>query len=195
MIEHVLTALGLWLLVLLSGALAGLLIACRVKRENSPILTFGMITQVCFIVFSILIILLLFKGDFRLFGFKMNLNYTLQSLIVSLLLASIMNTLSYRLFRRVKYEPPFLHGNLLLLALVACILAPLGEEILFRGLLESYLLIHTSIEVSIITPSILFAIVHLTSYPKAPGRILILVIVYAFIMGLLTSYYLSLIHI
>ena len=189
MLVYVFTALGLWLLAFLPGVLAGLIVAYRVRGKESPILTSGMATQVCFIVSSILIVLLLFRGDFRLLGFKINLHYTLQSLIVSLLVASTITTFTYYTSRKARYEPPFLHENPILLALVACTLAPLGEEILFRGLLEGYLLVHTSISLSIAIPSILFAIIHLASYPKAPTRILILVIMGAFTMGLIASYY------
>ncbi len=85
-------------------------------------------------------------------------------------------------FIKVKYEPIFKKASPLYSVLVLLLIAPLVEELIFRGLILYGLKDHTGNFVAAITSSLFFAVLHYTSTPLP----LLLVI---FLDGFLLSYY------
>ncbi len=187
MIPSVLIGLGLWLLIFLpSSAIGGLLSKTRLRKNAALV---GAVVQVLFIVLSILVVLFLFGADFKSFGFKVDVFHTLNSLTVSLPIALLLAFLSSLLTKSEAYKPRFLPENFLFLALSALLLAPLAEELVYRGVLEGYLLKSTSTWVAIALPAALFALQHITPFSSAPRKVLVLVVVNALVLGILAGYY------
>lgn len=85
-------------------------------------------------------------------------------------------------FFEVKYEPVFEKASPLYSALMLLLIAPLVEELIFRGLILYGLKNYTGNFVAAITSSLFFAVLHYTSTPLP----LLLVI---FLDGFLLSYY------
>ncbi|WFO74633.1 CPBP family intramembrane metalloprotease [Desulfurococcaceae archaeon MEX13E-LK6-19] len=74
--------------------------------------------------------------------------------------------------------------------LVLAILAPIGEEVVFRGIVESYLLLQRiGFWISIAMPGILFSLIHITPFSSAPKKVLVTILFTALIVGLLAGYY------
>ena len=85
-------------------------------------------------------------------------------------------------------EPP-VSGDPVIAALVALVLAPLGEEALFRGLLEGYLLSRgAGTGISVALPAALFSLVHLLPYSRSPPPCAASVMVGALVLGLLAGW-------
>ncbi|AMQ18186.1 hypothetical protein A0127_02895 [Thermococcus peptonophilus] len=69
------------------------------------------------------------------------------------------------------------------------VLAPLGEETLHRGLIEGYLLHHTSFWVAIVFTAVIFGLVHILAFRDAPRGFRIFVVLNAFLIGLGAGYF------
>ena len=105
MIPSVLIGLGLWLLIFLpSSALGGFLSKTRLGKNAALV---GAVVQVLFIFLSILVVLSLFRADFKSFGFKVDVFRTLNSLTVSLPIALLLAFLSSLLTKSEAYKPHF----------------------------------------------------------------------------------------
>ncbi|OYT31963.1 MAG: CPBP family intramembrane metalloprotease [Thermofilum sp. ex4484_79] len=187
MIRNILIGLGFWLLVFLPSSIIGGFLS-RTKLGKSVIIV-STTTQILFIVLSILVILFFFKADFKSFGFSINIPYTIDSLIISFPIAILLAFLSSFLTRSESYKPQFLPQNPLHMILLALILAPLGEEMVFRGILESYLLQNTNTWIAVVFPAILFALTHTVPFSSAPKKVLMLILINASILGILAGYY------
>ena len=78
-------------------------------------------------------------------------------------------------------------------AAILLILAPIGEEMLFRGLLEGEMLaFRAPLAVAIVVPATLFALIHLEPFRELKPQARAFIVANAFILGALTSYLMAL---
>ncbi|AGB04775.1 CAAX amino terminal protease family [Aciduliprofundum sp. MAR08-339] len=91
---------------------------------------------------------------------------------------------------RVSYKPPenFVPEKLWLRILLFIILAPISEEILYRGLLEGYLILHTSSLIAILVPAVLFSIIHYAPFKNAPKNVIISILLSSLILGIIAGW-------
>ncbi len=189
MARAILEALGLWALVIVLSFLLTSMVAKTGKfRENSLIL--GGVTQICFATFSLALMRLL--GSPEQYGLTLNLKHTIIATIISIPTALVLAVIAYKLAGG--YEPSFLPKDLISRVLLALVLAPIGEEFLFRGLLEGRLLLPDSsskigLWIAIVLPAVLFSLVHIMPFSEAPRGYLTSVLASALVMGLLSGYF------
>lgn len=66
-------------------------------------------------------------------------------------------------------------------------MAPIAEELVFRGLLEGYLLETAGFMVGILVPAILFTIMHIAPFKRAPKDFLSLILLSAFSLSIIVG--------
>ena len=71
---------------------------------------------------------------------------------------------------------------------IALILAPVGEEMLFRGVLETSLLVW-GIWIATVIPAILFALIHMAPFKGSSPKFMTVIISSAFVLGFLSGYF------
>lgn len=187
----ILTGIGLWLLIFLPSNFIGSLISNAISKRKKLKLTYsGAIIQTLFIIFSLLVFLTVFKCEFISFGLTFNFHYILTSFAVAIPTSFILLlVLSRILSPKSSNEAPFAIENLAD-GVILVILAPIGEEMLFRGVFEGYLLLYgVGLWLSIIIPAIFFSSIHVVPFSKASRRLLIMVLLLAFILGVLAGYF------
>ncbi|RLE97345.1 MAG: CPBP family intramembrane metalloprotease [Thermoprotei archaeon] len=147
----------------------------------------GVVAQIVFIVFSIFIVVFLLHRSLCDYGFRWPTRYGLSSIpisiAVSLPLALIAEYLSEGYVSSIAKE------DLLSMLILALFVAPLGEETIFRGLIESYLLEHTDMWIAIVVPAVLFSAMHVVPYFNSPPLTLFFILLSALILGLLAGYF------
>jgi len=186
LVAAVIIALGLWVVIFVPGGIAGGLIS-KIVSQNRKILS-GVVSQVTFIAISLSVILSFTNGP-RLFGLQLDSCCVLRVILYSGVLAGFITLASVFLFREYSYEPPFLPRSIFEFILVALLLAPFSEELMYRGVVEGYLLSHASLLISILVPAILFSLMHAIPYSTAPRPVLATVLLGAFLLGVLAGYY------
>ena len=186
MVNPVLEAVGLWALIFLPGGVAGG-IASKVASQDRKILS-GVASQVTFTAMS-LVIALTFNNGFRLLGLGYASCCVLNAVLYSGLLALAIVFTTAIIFEGYRYEPSFLPRSLPEIILVALILAPFSEELMYRGVVEGYLMSHASLFISVLVPAVLFSLMHIIPYNAAPKPVLATVLVGAFLLGLIAGYY------
>ncbi len=90
------------------------------------------------------------------------------SVSLSLLMVNLAHRSGY-------YEPPYLPKSIAERAVLLLLVAPIGEEMLFRGLLEGYLLLSLGTDlvaevIAVVLPAVLFAAIHYVPY-RGPSRL------------------------
>ncbi|ASJ02469.1 hypothetical protein A3L09_03965 [Thermococcus profundus] len=172
MIEY-LIALLLWLIVFVSSSLVSFFVARKHKQAT------GFVIQASFLAFSLILIILL--------GIPMNssLSDLPEALLGGFLLSLVLNLVQKRL--GVEITPPELPERKVELWFLLLVLAPLGEESLYRELLESYLLGSGAFWGAVVFSAILFALPHWMAFEgNLVGKILTLL--GAFLVGLSAGY-------
>jgi len=172
----------LWFAVFMSGSIAGGL--CSSKNAKIG----GGCTSTVFIILSIAVFY--FTDGFTYYGLKIDIYYTLLSIPISflvsfplILLASVMGGEKAK-----EYNPMGEDIGLIEYIVLFLILAPLGEEFLFRGILESPLLDY-GILIAVIVPALLFSLIHIVAFKNASRKFLATILFSAFILGLLAGYF------
>ncbi|OYT58881.1 hypothetical protein B6U71_03620 [Euryarchaeota archaeon ex4484_178] len=185
---QILIALALWLAVLLSSSLITLLLSRFTKSKKHSIEAFA--NQLLFLFFSLLLIYWLSGGSFTRYGFKWDMHYTLISLLAFPLSLALLY-LSQRFSEG--YKPPFIPENTAILIFLLLFLAPLSEETFFRGLIGGYLINTSNFLYALFLSPILFSIVHILPFHSAPRKYTIMLLLNAFILGLIAMelFYLS----
>ena len=146
-------------------------------------------TSSFFIILSL--VFFQFTGGFAYYVLKIDIFYTMISLFTAFLISFPLLLLASRIAEEENMQnTPLDFGNLNILefSFLFLFLAPLGEEILFRGDLESPLL-ELGILAAIIIPALLFSIVHLLPFRNTPHKFLVTIIISAFILGLFAGYF------
>ena len=72
---------------------------------------------------------------------------------------------------------------------ISLFLAPVGEETLFRGLLEGYLLEKNNRGIAVILPAVLFSLMHILPYYRTSLAYLVPLLVNSFILGVIAGYF------
>ena len=189
MLLAVLEAFGLWALVFAAGTAVTSAAAGALGLKSERIL--GAASQVSFIALSLVLARL--TGSWGQLGLTLDLESSLRALAISAPAALVLAIPAARLSGG--YEPPFLPEDLFSRVILALALAPMGEEVLFRGLLEGRLLwtLPASSEpclwIAVVVPAALFSLVHIVPFSEAPRGYLASVLVGAFVMGLLAGYF------
>ncbi len=182
------TAIGMWGLVISVSAIVATYIA-RLAPERSFYPTIA--SEALYGLISLLLIHLTGGvGAYSVLSgappYKLGLAAS-----ISLPLSLLMSSLAYR---SGYYEPPHLPKGMAERVILLLLIAPMGEEMLFRGLLEGYLLLSlganlTSLVVAISLPAALFAAIHYVPYREAPPRCLRWVLTTALIAGLVAGFF------
>ncbi len=143
-----------------------------------------MATQLTFLFGSLTVIY--FDGNFAGFGFLFNPWYTLVSIPLSLILAIPLFHIALRMAEGAETVLDGYEFTDFEYALLFLIIAPIGEEVLFRGLLESPLLAY-GIAIGIAVPAVLFAVIHIIPFKNSAPIFLGWILLSALILGILTS--------
>lgn len=190
MIVEILKALGLWLLAfVLTIFTVNIIITLRRELREQKILA-GILMQVGFAVYSLLTAHFL-AGGLEVVG---RVSFPVLKLFevsaISAALAAVLYIASRKILESESYVPPFAPRNFAELVTLGFIAAPLGEEILFRGLLEGYMLaVNVDFRVAVIMPATLFAVVHWIPFKDAPAKHRALILFFALIAGMVAGYY------
>ncbi len=179
-------AVLLWIIVFIPSSMLGVVIGSRIASGHRRILSIGIATQTLFIVLSLLIIHLFKLGDVIVFTVD-RISLTESIVVFALLLAVslIMNWANRKYVNDIGLIPTqLLDESRVLVFTTLLVIAPLGEEVLFRGLLEGYLMIHNEpVYIAVTIPALLFTLIHLQPIKKN-----IVLLVEVLIGGLLLSY-------
>ena len=173
----------LWFGVFIGGSILGGVCSSKNVKLRAAC------TPLLFIILSIVVFY--FTNGFAYYGLKMDTFYILISIPIAFVVSLPLSMIASRVAKNEGTQiDPFNFGNLNFLefSLLFLILAPLGEEFLFRGVLESPLLEY-GILIAVIVPALLFSLIHLQPFKNAPRKFLALIIISAFILGLLAGYF------
>jgi len=140
--------------------------------------------QFCLIFLSIVVTILM--GDLSIIGLKLDLYYTIIGSITAVLVSIPLAIISRYL---PKYEPSFAPRDVKEFVIFGLILTPFGEELLFRGMLEGYLLNYAVMPIGVTIPAILFSLVHAVPFQKAPKKTLLYILISALVLGLIAGYF------
>ncbi len=185
-IFNIVYAVFLWAIVFIPSSILGGIIGSRIAWRHSRVLYIGLTIQALFIVLSFSVAYLFKLNNTMTFtADQKSLNTSLIVFSSLLTLSLIMNYMNEKYAVDTALAPTQLfneHRALTILTLL--IIAPLGEEILFRGLLEGYLIIHNEpAYITVIVPALLFMLIHLQPLKKQA-----ILLAEVFIIGLLLSY-------
>ncbi len=173
----------LWFAVFIGGSIVGGLCSSRNAKIS------GGCTSTVFIILSLIVFQ--FTGGFEYYGLKIDIFYTVISIFTAFLVAFPLLLIASRVAEYTHMQDdPLGFGNLNILEFLflLLLLAPLGEEFLFRGILESSLLEY-GLLIAIIVPALLFSLIHLLPFKNTPRKYLVTILISAFILGLLAGYF------
>ncbi len=178
----------LWLVAFLSSAIAGAIIGSRFSRNPGRELIAGIVTQMMFLFLSLVIAHLVDIEDTITYNIDRKvLIISLYSFGAFLSISVLMNYINAYLvqgYDAIPLPSDTLRRSKALVLFSLIVLAPLGEETLFRGLAESYLIISREpTYVVILLPALLFTMIHIQ--PLKRTRVLLAEV---FLVGVLLSY-------
>jgi len=182
-VKIILLTIGLFVLIILVGSTIGIAVYRLTERTLHSIVAI----QTTFLTLSVIIMFLLSKGRLRNYGFRINLYYSILSLPVSLVVAFPLSFVSTYFGRG--FNPQVISENFYGLIFISLFLAPVGEETLFRGLLEGYLLEKNNRGIAVILPAVLFSLMHILPYYRTSLAYLVLLLVNSFILGVIAGYF------
>ncbi|MEB3759311.1 MAG: CPBP family intramembrane metalloprotease [Desulfurococcales archaeon] len=186
MIITILKAIGIWAVIFIPGGIAGS-IASRIIPVERKILS-GVTSQLMFITMS-LVITLFFTDGLRLSGLQFSSCCVIRAVLYSGALAITITLTLIVVQKEHNYEPPFLPSSLIEAVIVAFLLAPFSEELMYRGVVEGYLLSNASQFIAILIPAILFSLMHIIPFRDAPKPVFATLLIGAFLLGLVAGYY------
>jgi len=178
----------LWLVVFLSSAIVGAMIGSRFSRNHGKELIAGIVTQLLFLFLSLVTAHLVGIEDTTTYSINREvLIISLCSFSALLSISVLMNYINTYLVQGHDVIPiprDMLRRGKALVLFSLIVLAPLGEETLFRGLVEGYLIVSREpIHVAVLLPALLFTMVHIQ--PLRRTRVLLAEV---FLIGVLLSY-------
>ena len=174
--------IALWLLILIVGGIIGSFF--EKKKESMG----GVVTQLVFIITSVAVFI--FLGGLRYFGVCFDIFYTVVGFGVALPIALPLAYLTSKVGSKEKVNIPVdvSQMGILKFVAIALILAPLGEEMLFRGVLETSLLVW-GIWIATVIPAILFSLIHIAPFKGSSPKFMAVILFSAFLLGLLSGYF------
>ncbi len=173
----------LWFAVFMGGSIVGGLCPSRKAKISAGC------TSAVFIILSLIVFQ--FTGGFEYYGLKIDIFYTMISIFTAFIIAFPLSLIASIVAENTNMQNgPFDLGNLNILEFLflLLLLAPLGEEFLFRGILESSLLEY-GILIAIVVPALLFSLIHILPFKNTPRKFLAIILISAFILGLLAGYF------
>ncbi|AIU69343.1 CAAX protease [Thermococcus eurythermalis] len=172
-------AFALWLLILSASGAVATLVAGRWAKKA------GFAMQLTMFFLSLAVIELM--GGPGKFGLGVSFRYVPQAVVLGFGASLIINLLEGNpSVPMEEFMPEGVERLVLLL-----ILAPLGEEVFTRGLIEGYLLSHDHFWSAILFSALLFALPHWRAYEGSKKR-KIVAVGGAFVLGSLAGYLLAL---
>ena len=176
-------AVGIWIIIFLFSNLIG-----GMAGQVGGLICAMFSIQTAFTVLSMLTAVTVFRDEYR---YLMGLKFTFKS-IVRVVAISLISALPLTYLTNILAPTSHqIQVSITLLIPMALILAPIGEELLFRGLLLGYLMRCISRWPSIMVSSIIFALVHLpafTAYSEIPLT-RFLVFAGALILGVIAGHF------
>jgi len=174
--------IALWLLIFIIGGFLGSVFEKKKKMMG------GVVTQLIFIIGSFAVFIAF--GGLQYFGVRFDLFHTVVAFGVTLPIALSLAYITSKVGSKEKVNLPVDVSQMGTLEFVAIILilAPLGEEMLFRGVLETSLLVW-GIWIATVIPAILFALVHMAPFKGSSPKFMSIILLSAFILGCLSGYF------
>jgi len=182
-ISCIFKALGIWILIFLFSNLIG-----GIAGQVGGLICAMFSIQIAFTVLSMLTAVTLFRDEYR---YLMGLKFTFKS-IVKVVAASLISALPLTYLTNILAPTSHqIQVSIPLLIPMVLILAPIGEELLFRGLLLGCLMRCISRWRSIMISSTIFALTHLpafSAYSETPLT-MFLIFAGAFILGVIAGHF------
>lgn len=142
----------------------------------------GVITQIGILVLSLALGLFVLHLDYSSIGIKTcSILIAVIAFILSMLIALPLAYLG--MIYGKDFEHPLEIKSVPAYILMGLVISPIAEEIMFRGVLEGYLLLTITPWIAIVLPAILFSVMHLAPFSKAQRKLLLIVLTSAFILG------------
>ncbi len=177
-----LTALAVWGIVLLVSSLATSLVAQFWKIENKFAL--GVTVQVLYALLSVMAASS--TGNLDRMGLALDVPLSLIALAAAVAVGLPLAFVASKLGG--DYRPAFISEDIRERLVLALVFAPLGEELLFRGLLEGMLLASLNLWLAVVIPALLFSIIHVVPFSDSPKTFLSSLLISALLVGLLAGY-------
>ena len=172
--------------VLASASMLVSILARRLKGASELLL--GVVMEMLLALFTLVEAVIVVR-DLRAFGF---LSLPVGGLALGLVLAGLIAALAL-LLGAVGLEnckPPLIPRSLWGYVVLAFMAAPLGEELLFRGLIEGYMLLQgAGTWLSALVPAALFSLIHIQPYRNSGLGCVVQVVALAFLLGLVAGYF------
>ncbi|MBC8384021.1 MAG: CPBP family intramembrane metalloprotease [Candidatus Cloacimonetes bacterium] len=173
-------------------------------KKNSSLIGNGDITQSCFLIFSVLILIAFKKGNFKEFGFrKASFKQIIKPVPISIgvaFLTIILNviTMMTNSSSNNSESSIFRDKNIFETILSVWILASICEEIFWRGLVLGFLspltkagitIFKKFLSVPVIISGLLFGLGHFCLLSSMNSRIVINIVISVTILGLIAGYH------
>ncbi|MCD6485619.1 MAG: CPBP family intramembrane metalloprotease [Candidatus Odinarchaeota archaeon] len=178
MLFNVLIAVGIFFVILIPSSLLS------TKLTKKTILS-AVVTQIGFIVMSLITTFLCIGSDFTAIGIRPSNGYILLATIFSLIVALPMAYMGEMYGKN--YEGPLKVEKTMEFILIFMILAPTAEELVFRGVIETYLILTTTPTIAVTVPAILFAFIHIAPFKNAPKKLMYIIVTSAFLLGVIAG--------
>ena len=181
-----LKALGLFLLVLaIGGGSSWLVESCLPSPPWAP----GLAAQLAFLSTS-LVLMSLLRHSWCDFGFRLVRQGLLRASLLSLAVATAFAGITAFLLGGSSggEGPSGLAEDPLVLALLSLLVAPICEEVFFRGLLQGYLALRGRKRLSIYMPAVLFSAVHVLPFSTSGPTVLMAILTGALLLGLIAGH-------
>ena len=182
-ISCIFKALGIWILIFLFSNLVG-----GIAGQIGGLICAMFSIQTAFTVLSMLTAVALFRDEYR---YLMGLTFTFKS-IARVIAVSLISALPLTYLTNILTPTSHqIQVSIPLLISMVLILAPIGEELLFRGLLLGCLMRCISRWRSIMISSTIFALTHLpafSAYSETPLT-MFLIFAGAFILGVIAGHF------
>lgn len=162
----------------------------------------GTITQICYLLFSLVLIRLVGRGRFGDFGFRMAPGRAIGRAVLTALWVSAVVMFVSMIVSAMIYGPSGpsgdqgLHRGLLRRIITVWIVASTCEEIFYRGFLQGFLkplgiyrfrLLRWRISLAVLIPAAAFGLGHLCLLCMMPGAMVGQIVVSCFICGLIAG--------
>jgi len=178
----------LWLMVFIPSTITGTILVL-VTGNLVPSTVF---MQLLFIVLSMVAVKFILKSKFGIIGFRTtSFINILTALLLSFIVATLIIYMEFHIAyaERFQFPIPEIRQNIILYFLVAFVLAPTGEETLFRGLLLGYMLeSQANPWIAITTAALLFSLIHVAPFSATPIMQRAFIVATAFIMSTISGY-------
>lgn len=198
-IGRIIVALILGVFVLGVGSSVSVVISSRFPDlvQSLP-MGQGFIIQLCFLIVSTLLILVLSRGNISRYGFKIGRKFQLSRIIMLGLVVGIGGTLAGSVIPdRIPIELDY--GSFINLIIGVWILASIAEEVFTRGLIQGFLdplsrfgfsLWGLRISIPVLMSGLFFGLMHLGILSTGADLLSVAtIVIFAFILGIIAGYY------